>query len=72
MISGKIVVPSVHRGSERDLLKPLGNRKRRPDFYKLVTFQHGRLTRKGDRNQGVTMAQISRSTASRSRPRGDG
>lgn len=55
---GKIVLPSGHKANERDLLKPLGDPKKTPDFYELVALQHGRLTRKGDRNPSATMAQI--------------
>ncbi len=55
---GKIVLPSGHKFSERDLLKPLGDPKKTPDFYELVALQHGRLTREGDRNPSATMAQI--------------
>jgi len=40
---GKIVLPSGRKISERDLLKPLGNPKRTPDFYELVALQYGKL-----------------------------
>lgn len=55
---GKIVLPSGHKISERDLLKPLGDPKKVPDFYELVALQHRHLTRKGDRNPSATMAEI--------------
>lgn len=55
---GKIVLPSGHKVSERDLLKPLGDPKKIPDFYELVALQHARLVREGDRNPSATMAQI--------------
>ena len=55
---GKIVLPSGHKISERDLLNPLGDPKKTPDFYELVALQHGQLTRKGDRNPSATMAEI--------------
>lgn len=42
---GKIALPSGRKVSERDLLKPLGDPKKYPDFYELVALQHGRLTR---------------------------
>ena len=56
---GKIVLPSGRKVSERDLLKPLVDPKRTPDFYELVALQHGRLTQQGDKNPSATMAQIS-------------
>lgn len=55
---GKIVLPSGRKVSERDLLKPLGDPKKVPDFYELVALQHGRLTQQGDKNPSATMAQI--------------
>lgn len=55
---GKIVLPSGHKISERDLLKPLGDPKKVPDFYELVALQHGRLTQQGDTNPSATIAQI--------------
>lgn len=55
---GKIVLPSGHKISERDLLKPLGDPKKVPDFYELVALQHGRLTQQGDANPSATMAEV--------------
>jgi hypothetical protein len=55
---GKIVLPSGHKISERDLLKPLGDPKKVPDFYELVALQHGRLTQQGDANPSATMAEL--------------
>jgi hypothetical protein len=55
---GKIVLPSGRKVSERDLLKPLGDPKKVPDFYELVALQHGRLTQQGDANPSATMAQL--------------
>ncbi|MFD4421882.1 hypothetical protein ACFWN7_10310 [Agromyces sp. NPDC058484] len=55
---GKIVLPSGHKISQRDLLKPLGDPKKVADFYELVALQHGRLTREGDANPSATMAEI--------------
>lgn len=55
---GKIVLPSGRKISERDLLKPLGNPKRVPDFYELVALQYGKLTAQGDETPAVTMAKI--------------
>ncbi|RGE18832.1 hypothetical protein [Leucobacter sp. wl10] len=56
---GKIVLPSGRKVAERDLLKPLSDPKKDPDFYELVALQHGRLTAKGDPNPSATMAEIS-------------
>ncbi|MGR0319331.1 hypothetical protein [Agromyces sp. ZXT2-3] len=55
---GKIVLPSGRKVSERDLLKPLGDPKKVPDFYELVALQHGRLTQQGDANPSSTMAKV--------------
>lgn len=55
---GKIVLPSGRKVSERDLLKPLGDPKKVPDFYELVALQHSRLTQQGDANPSATMAQV--------------
>ena len=55
----KIELPSGRKVSERDVLKPLGDPKRTPDFYELVALQHGRLTAQGDRNPSATMAELS-------------
>lgn len=54
----KIVLPSGHKVSERDLLNPLGDPRKTPDFYELVALQHGQLRRKGDENPSATMAKI--------------
>ena len=56
---GRIVLPSGRKVSERDLLKPLGDPKKTPDFYELVALQHGRLAAKGDPNPSAKMADIS-------------
>jgi hypothetical protein len=55
---GKIVLPSGRKVSERDLLKPIGDPKRTPDFYELVALQYGRLSARGDVNPAMTMADI--------------
>lgn len=55
---GKIVLPSGRKVSERDLLEPLGNPKRTPDFYELVALQYGKLTAQGDEAPAVTMSKI--------------
>ncbi len=58
IMGGKIVLPSGRKISERDLLKPLGNPKRTPDFYELVALQYGKLSSQGDEAPAVTMAKI--------------
>lgn len=55
---GKIVLPSGRKVSERDLLKPLGDPKRTPDFYELVALQYGKLAAQGEEAPPVTMAKI--------------
>lgn len=55
---GKVVLPSGRKVSERDLLKPLGDPKRTPDFYELVALQYGKLAAQGDEAPPVTMAKI--------------
>jgi hypothetical protein len=55
---GKVLLPSGRKVAERDLLKPLGDPKKLPDFYELVALQHGRLTQQGDKNPSATMARI--------------
>lgn len=61
---GRIILLSGNKVSQRDLLKPLGDPKKVPDFYKLVALQHGRLTQQGDRNPNATIAQINGVTLS--------
>ena len=56
---GKIELPSGRKVAERDLLKPLGDPKKTPDFYEHVALQHGRLTANGDANPSATMAELS-------------
>lgn len=56
---GKVILPSGRKVTERELLKPLADPKKVPDFYELVALQHGRLTQQGDKNPSATMAQIS-------------
>jgi len=58
LAGGKIILPSGRRVSERDLLKPLGDPKKTPDFYELVALQHGRLLNDGDQNPAATMSEI--------------
>lgn len=54
----KIILPSGRKISDRELLKPLGNPKRVPDFYELVALQHGKFSGQGDENPSATMAQV--------------
>ena len=56
---GMVELPSGRKVSERDLLRPLGDPKRTPDFYELVALQHGRLSGQGDPNPTATMANTS-------------
>lgn len=44
---GRIVLPSGHKVSERDLLNPLGDPKKVPDFYELVALQQSTDTSPG-------------------------
>jgi len=55
---GRIELPSGRKVSERDLLNPLGDPKRTPDFYELVALQHGRLAANADPNPSATIAEI--------------
>ncbi|MEO7126777.1 MAG: hypothetical protein ABI382_13220 [Nakamurella sp.] len=55
---GKIELPSGRKIHPRDILKPLADPKRTPDFYELVALQHGQLTSQGDENPSATMADI--------------
>lgn len=56
---GKIELPSGRKVSERELLRPLGDPKRTPDFYELVALQHGSLSGQSDPNPTATMADTS-------------
>ncbi len=55
---GRIELPSGRKVSARDILKPLSDPKRTPDFYELVALQHGQLTSHGDTNPSATMSDI--------------
>lgn len=55
---GRIELPSGRKIHPRDVLKPLADPKRTPDFYELVALQHGQLTSHGDENPSATMAEI--------------
>lgn len=55
---GKIQLPSGQKIHPRDILKPLADPKRTPDFYELVALQHGQLANQGDTNLSATIAEI--------------
>lgn len=55
---GRIELPSGRKIHPRDIVKPLADPKRTPDFYELVALQHGQLTSRGDMNPSATMAEI--------------
>lgn len=57
---GKVTLPSGRVLRSADVLKPLGNPKRTPDFYELVALQHTRLVDDGEPNPTARMAEISR------------
>jgi len=56
---GKIVLPSGRVLLSTELMRPLGDPKRTPDFYEMVALQHTRLSEDGDPNPTATMAQLS-------------
>jgi len=56
---GKITLPSGQTLRSVDVLSPLGDPKRTPDFYELVALQHTRLAEDGDPNPTATMARLS-------------
>jgi hypothetical protein len=55
---GKVQLPSGRKIHPRDIVKPLSDPKRTPDFYELVALQHGQLANKGDTNPSATIAEI--------------
>ncbi|MFT3969648.1 MAG: hypothetical protein QM695_05015 [Micropruina sp.] len=55
---GKLTLPSGRTLRSSEVLRPLGDPKRTPDFYELVALQHARLTDDGDPNPTATMAQL--------------
>jgi hypothetical protein len=58
-VNGWVTLASGRRFPSKDVLKPLGDPKRTPDFYELVALQHARLDGDGDPNPTATMAHIS-------------
>lgn len=57
---GKITLPSGRVLRSEDVLQPLGNPKRTPDFYEVVALQHTRLVDDGEPNPTARMAELSR------------
>lgn len=57
--NGKMTLPSGRTLDSLDVMRPLGDPKRTPDFYELVALQHTRLTDDGDPNPTATLARIS-------------
>ena len=57
--NGRIILPSGRTLRAGEVLAPLGDPKRTPDFYELVALQHARLAADGDPNPTATMARNS-------------
>lgn len=57
---GTLTMPSGRVMRAEDVMKPLGNPKRTPDFYEVVALQHTRLVDDGEPNPTARMAEISR------------
>ncbi|SJM45375.1 hypothetical protein CZ771_00100 [Actinomycetales bacterium JB111] len=57
---GRITLPSGRILRAGEVLEPLGNPKRTPDFYEVVALQHTRLVDDGEPNPTARMAEISR------------
>lgn len=57
---GTVTLPSGRVLRSAEVLKPLGNPKRTPDFYEVVALQHARLVDDGEPNPTARMAEISR------------
>ncbi len=57
---GTMTMPSGRILRAEDVMKPLGNPKRTPDFYEVVALQHTRLTDDGEPNPTARMAELSR------------
>ena len=58
-VNGRIILPSGRALRAGEVLAPLGDPKRTPDFYELVALQHARLAEDGDPNPTATMARNS-------------
>lgn len=57
---GTMTMPSGRTLRAEDVMKPLGNPKRTPDFYEVVALQHTRLVDDGEPNPTARMAELSR------------
>ncbi|WP_265447117.1 hypothetical protein [Flexivirga meconopsidis] len=57
---GTMTMPSGRTLRAEDVMKPLGNPKRTPDFYEVVALQHARLVDDGEPNPTARMADLSR------------
>jgi len=57
--NGKITLPSGRTLRGQDLVRPLGDPKRTPDFYELVALQHTRFAEDGDPNPTARIARLS-------------
>ncbi|RGE17901.1 hypothetical protein, partial [Leucobacter sp. wl10] len=57
---GTMTMPSGRTLRSADVMKPLGNPKRTPDFYEVVALQHTRLVDDGEPNPTARMAELSR------------
>ena len=56
---GTMTMPSGRVLRSADVMKPLGNPKRTPDFYEVVALQHARLVDDGEPNPTARMAELS-------------
>ena len=57
---GQMTMPSGRILHAVDVMKPLGNPKRTPDFYEVVALQHTRLVDDGEPNPTAKMAEMNR------------
>lgn len=57
---GAMTMPSGRILRSEDVMKPLGNPKRTPDFYEVVALQHTRLVDEGEPNPTAKLAEMNR------------
>ena len=57
---GTLTMPSGRILKFEDVMKPLGNPKRTPDFYEVVALQHTRLVDDGEPNPTAKLAEMNR------------
>ena len=57
---GTLTMPSGRVMCAEDVMKPLGNPKRTPDFYEVVALQHTRLVDDGEPNPTAKLAEMNR------------